>query len=82
MRRLPVPAGVLSGIVTCNNFSTSARRTSDKDGQEAADHHEESFEEFTARYQPLCSLWNGQLAGKPILEKASFMEAASGPYQS
>ena len=48
-RRSPVSVGPPSASVTCSNFSTSARRTVDKDGQEAADHHEESFEEFTAR---------------------------------
>jgi hypothetical protein len=36
-----------SGSVS--SFSTSSVRLSDKDGQEAS-HHEESFEEFTARY--------------------------------
>ena len=48
-RRLPVLVGALPVIVTSSTFSTSARRLADKDGQEAADHHEESFEEFTAR---------------------------------
>ena len=36
-----------------SHFSTSVRRAADKDGQEASGgsgHHEESFEEFTARY--------------------------------
>ncbi|MCJ1233177.1 Cytochrome c oxidase subunit 6 [Varicellaria rhodocarpa] len=50
-RRSPVSVGPPSASVTCSNFSTSARRTVDKDGQEAADHHEESFEEFTARFE-------------------------------
>ncbi len=43
-----VPALIAtSGSVS--SFSTSSVRLSDKDGQEAS-HHEESFEEFTARY--------------------------------
>ncbi|MCJ1473526.1 Cytochrome c oxidase subunit 6 [Lambiella insularis] len=50
-RRLPALIGATSGWVTCGSFSTSTRRRADKDGQEAADHHEESFEEFTARYE-------------------------------
>ena len=39
-----------------SHFSTSVRRAADKDGQEAtggSGHHEESFEEFTARYGAL-----------------------------
>ncbi|KAH8773176.1 cytochrome c oxidase-like protein subunit 5A [Hyaloscypha sp. PMI_1271] len=44
-----VPALIAtSGSVS--SFSTSSVRLSDKDGQEAS-HHEESFEEFTARYE-------------------------------
>jgi cytochrome c oxidase subunit 5a len=35
---------------SANTFSTSSIRRSDKDGQEASTSHEESFEEFTARY--------------------------------
>jgi cytochrome c oxidase subunit 5a len=43
-----VPALIAtSGSVS--SFSTSSIRQSDKDDQEAS-HHEESFEEFTARY--------------------------------
>jgi cytochrome c oxidase subunit 5a len=43
-----VPALIAtSGSVS--SFSTSSRRLSDKDGEEGS-HHEESFEEFTARY--------------------------------
>ncbi|KAH6664404.1 putative cytochrome c oxidase subunit 6, mitochondrial [Halenospora varia] len=34
-----------------SSFSTSSLRLSDKDGQEASHGHEESFEEFTARYE-------------------------------
>ena len=49
-RRTPLLPAAPSGLVTCGSFSTTARRTADKDGQEAADHHEESFDEFTARY--------------------------------
>ncbi len=46
-----VPALIAtSGSVS--SFSTSSIRQSDKDGQEAS-HHEESFEEFTARYVDL-----------------------------
>ncbi|KAF6218964.1 hypothetical protein HO133_005508 [Letharia lupina] len=51
------PRGVYAGssaTVPCNYFSTSVRRAADKDGQEAtggSGHHEESFEEFTARYE-------------------------------
>ena len=40
----------------CCNFSTSIMRAADKDGQEAtggSGHHEETFEEFTARYAHL-----------------------------
>jgi len=38
---------------SASSFSTSSRRLADKDGEEAsgAGHHEESFEEFTARYE-------------------------------
>ncbi|MCJ1439043.1 Cytochrome c oxidase subunit 6 [Xylographa pallens] len=50
-RRFPALIGASSGRTTCGCFSTSSRRSVDKDGQEAADHHEESFEEFTARYE-------------------------------
>ncbi|MCJ1397577.1 Cytochrome c oxidase subunit 6 [Xylographa trunciseda] len=50
-RRFPALIGASSGRATCGCFSTSSRRSVDKDGQEAADHHEESFEEFTARYE-------------------------------
>ena len=42
--------------MACTNFSTTVRRTADKDGQEAtggSGHHEETFEEFTARYGQL-----------------------------
>ena len=52
-RRLSPPRPLYaasSATVTCNSFSTSTRRAADMDGQEAAGHHEESFEEFTARY--------------------------------
>jgi len=50
-QRYPALIGASSGWTTCGGFSTSSRRSADKDGQEAADHHEESFEEFTARYE-------------------------------
>ncbi|MCJ1299200.1 Cytochrome c oxidase subunit 6 [Hypocenomyce scalaris] len=50
-RQLPVLTAASPASVGCNGFSTCARRAADKDGQEAADHHEESFEEFTARYE-------------------------------
>ena len=43
-----VPA-VLATSGSAANFSTSRIARSDKDGEEAG-HHEESFEEFTARY--------------------------------
>ena len=57
--RLPVRIGAPSAFLTCSSFSTSVRRAADKDGQEAADHHEESFEEFTARYVSLhWDSWN------------------------
>ncbi|KAF4628861.1 hypothetical protein G7Y89_g9289 [Cudoniella acicularis] len=36
---------------SASSFSTSSLRLSDKDGQEASHGHEESFEEFTARYE-------------------------------
>lgn len=43
-----------SATAACCNFSTTVRRAADKDGQEATggsgNHHEETFEEFTARY--------------------------------
>jgi cytochrome c oxidase subunit 5a len=38
-------------IASGSSFSSSSRILSDKDGQEAAHGHEESFEEFTARYE-------------------------------
>lgn len=66
-RQLPSPASV-----GCNCFSTSVRRAVDKDGQEAADHHEESFEQFTARY---AEHWTGGLVhghtGKPQSDRNS-----------
>lgn len=38
-------------VLATGSFSTSAvRKAEDKDGHEAAHGHEESFEEFTARY--------------------------------
>ncbi|CAD6588770.1 MAG: Cytochrome c oxidase subunit 6 [Alectoria sarmentosa] len=43
------PRGVYAGssaTVTCTYFSTTVRRAADDSG-----HHEESFEEFTARYE-------------------------------
>jgi cytochrome c oxidase subunit 5a len=43
-----VPA-LIATSGSISSFSTSSARLSDKDGQEAS-HHEESFEEFTARY--------------------------------
>ncbi|KAL9071013.1 MAG: hypothetical protein Q9161_004513 [Pseudevernia consocians] len=51
------PRGVYTGssaTVVCSYFSTSLRRAADKDGQEAtggSGHHEETFEEFTARFE-------------------------------
>ncbi|MCJ1407329.1 Cytochrome c oxidase subunit 6 [Ptychographa xylographoides] len=57
IRWSPVPVGSISACVTPSSFSTSARRRDDKDGQEAADHHEESFEEFTARALPTWELY-------------------------
>lgn len=51
------PRGTYAGssaTVTCSSFSTTVRRAADKDGQEAtggSGHQEESFEEFTARYE-------------------------------
>ncbi|CAF9915241.1 Cytochrome c oxidase subunit 6 [Imshaugia aleurites] len=63
------PGGVYAGssaTVACSYFSTTVKRAADKDGQEAtggSGHHEESFEEFTARYvnwaAPLSSTCNG-----------------------
>ncbi|KAA6408771.1 MAG: Cytochrome c oxidase subunit mitochondrial [Lasallia pustulata] len=50
-RQLPVLTAALPVSLGCSCFSTSVLRAADKDGQEAADHHEESFEEFTARYE-------------------------------
>ena len=52
----PSPREVYAGssaTVACNYFSTTARKAADKDGQGAtggSGHHEETFEEFTARY--------------------------------
>ena len=49
----PREYGAASVTVACCNFSTTIRRAADKDGQEAtggSGHHEETFEEFTARY--------------------------------
>ncbi len=43
-----VPA-LIATSGTASTFSTSSVRRSDKDGEEAAHGHEESFEEFTAR---------------------------------
>lgn len=52
-RRFSPPRGLCAGssaTATCS-FSTTMRRAADKDGEGAAPgHHEESFEEFTARY--------------------------------
>ncbi|TKA68064.1 hypothetical protein B0A49_04564 [Cryomyces minteri] len=42
-------APVASSSLGSNTFSTSARRAADKDPHDP--HHEESFEEFTARYE-------------------------------
>ncbi|MCJ1245675.1 Cytochrome c oxidase subunit 6 [Trapelia coarctata] len=50
-RRLPALVGASSGWVTCGSFSTTTKRRADKDAHDSADHHEESFEEFTARYE-------------------------------
>ncbi|SLM41473.1 cytochrome c oxidase subunit 5a [Lasallia pustulata] len=50
-RQLPVLTVASPVSLGCSCFSTSVLRAADKDGQEAADHHEESFEEFTARYE-------------------------------
>ena len=53
-RRFSRPRGRYAGssaTATWNSFSTSVRRAVDKDGEGAAPgHHEETFEEFTARY--------------------------------
>ena len=55
----PSPREVYAGssaTVACNYFCTTARRAADKDGQGAtggSGHHEETFEEFTARYAHL-----------------------------
>jgi cytochrome c oxidase subunit 5a len=45
-----VPA-LIATSGSISSFSTSSRRLADKDGQEASHGHEESFEEFTARYE-------------------------------
>ncbi|KAK4694164.1 cytochrome c oxidase subunit 5a, partial [Lecanoromycetidae sp. Uapishka_2] len=56
-RRLSPPRSVFAGpspAAAFSPFSTSRRRAADKDGQEAtggSGHAEESFEEFTARYE-------------------------------
>lgn len=53
----PSPREVYAGssaTVACNYFCTTARKAADKDGQGAtggSGHHEETFEEFTARYE-------------------------------
>jgi len=46
-----VPA-LIATSGSASSFSTSSIRLADKDGEEAS-HHEESFEEFTARYAGL-----------------------------
>ncbi|MCJ1359222.1 MAG: Cytochrome c oxidase subunit 6 [Icmadophila ericetorum] len=57
VQRLPAIIGAreLRGKqISCSgtkSFGTTSSLKADKDGQEAADHHEESFEEFTARYE-------------------------------
>jgi len=45
-------AVIVPGVIVGSSFSTSTKLLADKDGQEASSgHHEESFEEFTARYE-------------------------------
>jgi len=48
-RRAPRKSSKILTTASQHRFSTSSVRLSDKDVQEAG-HHEESFEEFTARY--------------------------------
>ncbi|KAI9870691.1 MAG: Cytochrome c oxidase subunit 6, partial [Pleopsidium flavum] len=49
-RRVPILAGVPSAVlVGCSGFSTSVRRAADHDAHNP--HEEESFEEFSARYE-------------------------------
>lgn len=55
----------------CNTFTTSLRRAADKDGEGAtggSGHHEESFEEFTARY--------ATTGGFPALRPSAFQLVA------
>ena len=49
-RRFPIVSSATGSAAVggCSAFSTNVRRLSDQDG-----HHEESFEEFTARYAVL-----------------------------
>ena len=51
-RRLPALLGPPAAFVLCSNFHSTAQRAADKDAAAPSpgDHHEESFEEFTARY--------------------------------
>lgn len=69
----PSPREVYAGssaTVACNYFCTTARRVADKDGQGAtggSGHHEETFEEFTARY--------GHLAGRRHTTCLDYMNA-------
>jgi len=44
-------AFIVPGMMVGSSFSTSSLKLADKDGQEASHGHEESFEEFTARYE-------------------------------
>jgi len=50
-RRVPIHFGATPGRIVGGSFSTTAKRRADKDDGAVADHHEESFEEFTARYE-------------------------------
>ncbi|MCJ1369989.1 Cytochrome c oxidase subunit 6 [Loxospora ochrophaea] len=52
-RRLPALLGPPAAFVLCSNFHSTAQRAADKDAAAPSpgDHHEESFEEFTARYE-------------------------------
>lgn len=52
IRRSPLLIRALAKSVTCCHFSSSSRK------QEAGDHQEESFEEFTARCGSSLSCWS------------------------
>lgn len=75
----PVVSGPGIAISGTNSFSTSAKLKSDKDGQEASNSHEETFEEFTARYVDIN--WGGCCAVIAIARPAGFAGAIGRDFQ-